>query len=164
MKLPPFKALNPEETRIGAFLGLLFVFKVGWWAILLSLACAYLWSAGGAKKEDGGNKAYRRIGCSLLPTITVFTICQQGFVDGTGVLHLWPLISFPLAWAVLSIGYGIKSTQPPDPGSWLGNFWLRKMESTGASPSDCEKFANVYTRSLIYSLLFASFLPIFIAK
>ena len=146
------KSLNREEIVIGAVYGLIFAFKVGWWAIPLSIACGLLWALGGA---SGSHKAYRRVGCALLPAILVF------FKTG----HFLALLSFPLAWAVLCIGYGmpdiddfhpgLPAIRINDPGSWLGRFWLRHTKNMW--------WANFLTRTTIYVLLLLSFIPVWIS-
>ena len=124
----------------------------------LSIATGLLWSIGGAYK-----KVFRRVGCALLPCLVVFAIFQKWQV----------FISFPLAWAVLSIGYGTVTYDPNKPGvitdagSFLGRFFENIyfwMEHTGAPISGREKFVNFWTRSLIYLLLFFSFTPVWIIQ
>ena len=141
--------LNTNEALVGDLYGLFFAIKVGWWAVPLSIACGILWSMGGTV-----NKAYRRVGCSLLPVLVVFIHSQ----DGTGTLNLWPWLSFPLAYAVLCIGYGMPSSQPYDEGSALGRFWDRVFVLSS------DYWANFFTRATIYFLLALAFIPVWISQ
>lgn len=136
--------LNQEELIIGAIVGLSFAVKVGWWAILLAVLTSPLWAMGGAEKSS---KLFRRLGVPLACSGLVAII-----------YHNWvPLISLPLASLVLHMGYGIPSTQPVDEGSWLGRLcfkWANKNE----------KLAELYCRTIIYTLLTLAFIPCFIVN
>lgn len=136
--------INKEELLIGAIVGLCFIPIIGLVALPMALATAILWNLGGA---DGFSKAYRRMGVPLVTCITVAVVKQS----------LTPLISLLPVWGVLSIGYGIPSTQPPDAGSWLGREAL--MLAKGH-----EKRADLYCRGVIYALLALAFLPCLVAK
>jgi hypothetical protein len=123
--------VNKEELTIGFIFGLCFSPIIGWYALCLAPATSWLWAKSGAPNS---NKFYRRIGVPLLTA--AFT-------------GLW--WSIPGAWALLSMGYGIPSTQPPDEGSTLGKFWFKVC---GGS----EKLAHIATRSTIYILLATNYL------
>ena len=135
--------LNKEELLIGAIVGGLSALKVGWIALAIAPVTSFFWAYTGA----GASKLYRRLGVPLV----IASACAV-------VTHSWvPFISVPLAFAVLSIGYGIPSTQPPDAGSWLGRIAFKLAKSN-------EKKADLYCRGLIYALLTLAFLPCLVAN
>jgi len=130
--------LNQEELIIGFTVGICSCLVIGFWAIPVSLVTSFSWSYTAA----AASKLYRRLGVPLV----ISSACAV-------VAHSWlPLISVPLAFGVLSIGYGIPSTQPPDAGSWLGALCLVYMGGD-------EKKANVLCRVIIYTLLALAFTP-----
>jgi hypothetical protein len=130
--------LNKEELTIGAVFGLTFVFNFGWLVIPVLVATSLLWALGG---RYGGS--IRRYGCSGVVVAVAFLLSHSW----------WVFLSLPLGVAVLSIGYGIPSTQPPDEGSALGKFWFK------INP----EVANVMTRLTIYVLLALVFIPVYIS-
>lgn len=116
--------------------------KVGLWALPMAVVTSLLWAVGGA---EGGKKVVRRLGVPL----TITSVCAL-------FAHSWvPFISVPLAFGVLSIGYGIPSTQPPDEGSWLGQYCFEL-----ANKNEC--LAEIYCRTIIYAFLIIAFLPCFL--
>lgn len=98
-----------EETFIGFILGLGFFLAIGWWAILLGIATGILWKLGGLGFLQ--TKLWRRLGCPL-----AILIALNHYTWATGLAVL-------ASWGILSLGYGSRSTQPYDHGTWLGNFW-----------------------------------------
>lgn len=136
---------------IGLIFGLLFWVKIGAWAILLSLICEYLWAAGGANKEDGGNKLYRRFGCAFFPTFIAYLLYP-------GNILTW--LALPSAFCVFSLGYGIPSED--DQGSFLGEFFYYDIFTN--FPKDKREFySDICVRGLIYFFLFISFIPVLLA-
>jgi hypothetical protein len=152
MRLPALEALNEEEMKIGFVVGALSAFRIGWLAIVPAVASAYLWAAGGAKGEDGGNKAYRRIGVPLVWVGVVAAITHDQ----------WTLPAWLPAFGVLSMGYGIPTTQPYDAGSYLGRFFYyrtkKHYEDKGTTVTQVylEQTATFWTRATIYLLLAVS--------
>jgi hypothetical protein len=137
-KLLPFikglKKLNTEEIIIGFIFGLTFVGVIGWWAVLMAFVTSLFWALTGA----GYSKLFRRVGVPLVACLAVALVKQYYLV----------FISLPLAFAVLSIGYGIPS--PNDAGSPLGQFFY------ALNPDN----ANILTRGTIYLLLALAFFPL----
>ena len=131
--------LNKEELIIGAVFGLSFVLVFGWLVVPVSAATSFLWALGG--RYGGG---IRRWGVPAVVVAVSFYLTHAGNV----------LVSYPLGVAVLSIGYGIPSTQPPDSGSALGSFWYKIKP----------ELADLLTRGTIYLLLALAFLPVYAAK
>lgn len=131
--------LNKEELLIGFILGITFWFKIGWLAVPLACLTSFLWAYSGA----GANKLFRRLGVPL------------ACAGSVAVVHhaLLPLISIPLAFGVLSLGYGIPDST--DKGSWLGQLCL-------VYAGGDEKKANLYCRGVLYTLLALAFLPCWI--
>ena len=133
--------LNKEELMIGFIFGMSFWFVFGWWAIPVALLTSLFWAIGG------------RYGHGW----RVWTV--PGFVVAMGlILHLsawWQLSSYPMGCAVLSIGYGMPSTQPPDHGSALGRWWVARVKYLD--------IATVMTRLTIYALLALAFLPVYLS-
>ena len=125
------KQLNAEEYLIGSFFSLVFIPVIGMWAVLLAPLQGLLWSLSGA----GYSKLFRRL---LVPAIPIVVIVIQ-----TGYLGI--IFSLPLAFGVLSLGYGIQDST--DKGSWLGRFWYEKYP----------EHANFLTRFTIYFLLAVSY-------
>lgn len=130
--------LNKEELIIGAVFGLTFVFNLGWLVLPVLAATSFLWALGG---QYGGG--IRRWGVPGVVVCAAFILSRHGSV----------FLAYPLGVAVLSIGYGIPSTQPPDSGSALGRFWYK------INPS----LANVLTRVTVYILLVLAFLPVYLS-
>lgn len=125
--------LNKEELFVGAFYGLLFAPVLGWLAVPLGIWTSFAWALGGTY-----NKAWRRFGCSLVPAILI------------SAQHGWHhLFSFPMAWAALSIGYGIPSQYPPDDGSVMGRIVYSVLKD--------ETRATIAVRTMIFLLLFFAF-------
>lgn len=146
MKLPGFKALNREEIAVGFCVGLSSAVKIGWWAIPVALSSAYLWAAGGAKGDDGGKKAYRRIGVPAVWVVVVAAITHDQ----------WILTAWLPAHGVCRIGYGIPTTQPPDPGSFLGRVFyglVKRFKQEPVSIIRRQRIATILTRVTTYALL-----------
>ena len=130
--------LNRSELLIGFAVGMAFWFKLGLIAIPLAILTSVLWALSGMK---GHSKLWRRIGVPLVICLVTFA----KFKDWT----CW--FSLPMAFVVLSLGYGIPDAF--DEGSMLGRFWY------WISPD----YAELFTRVTIYLLLALSFIPCFIA-
>lgn len=106
--------MNKSELICGGILGLGFFWAIGLWCIPLAIVTSILWAMGGA--GIWGTKAWRRIGVPIVVAISLVSI------------GVWiRLVSGVLTAIILSIGYGQRSTQPPDDGSLLGNFWLDRL-------------------------------------
>lgn len=136
--------LIKAELIVGAIVGASSAIKIGLWAIPTSVVTSLLWAMGGA---TGGNKLYRRLGVPTIIGVVVGIVC-----------HSWtPLLSIPPAFGVLSIGYGIPTTQPVDEGSWLGRLCFKWSKQN-------EKLAEIYCRTIIYTLLALAFLPCFLVS
>lgn len=134
--------LIKAELTVGAIVGLVFAVKVGWWALPLAVVTSLLWAVGGA---EGGKKIVRRLGVPLAITSACALFAHSW----------WPFVSVPLAFGVLSIGYGIV-TPGVDEGSWLGRLcwkWANKNE----------KLAELYCRTILYTLLALAFMPCWIS-
>lgn len=103
--------LNKEEIVLGFIYAGVWSAFIGWWTLVLAPASAFLWALGGSV-----NKLYRRVGCAII----------TGVIVGHSYSSYWiGLLSLSLSFEVLSIGYGIPTTQPEDEGSMLGRFWHR---------------------------------------
>ena len=135
--------LNREELILGAVYALIFTYWLGIMVIPIAILSSLFWAISGSSWKFNP-KLLRRLGCPLLVSVTI-CIRYNTFI---------PLISVPFAFCVLSLGYGIPSTQPPDEGSTLGKFWFKISE----------KYANLLTRSTIYSLLAISHIPVLFVK
>ena len=127
--------LNKEEMVWGASFGIAFFGVVGWLAIPQAILCAYLWALSGA----GESKLFRRFGCPLIVSLTAYIVSKD----------VWVWVSLPIAFGILSLGYGIPSQMPYDEGSTLGKFWNRISQ----------KHANLLTRSTIVVLLILAYIP-----
>lgn len=129
-----------EELLIGALIGSAYAGYFGHWTWVVAPVVTALWRMGGA---DGYSKAYRRIGVPA-------TICGVCLIL-TGNYAF--VVSGLLMWGVLTIGYGIPSTQPPDEGSTIGRFFF---ELFGRD----EKKADLATRAFIGFLLALCMAPL----
>lgn len=137
--------LNLLELLIGAIFGAVPVIWIHWWALITVPLCAFLWAWTGA----GHGVIWRKV---LMPAITVGAICVTR--------HSWhPAIGLPFMMLVLSLGYGIPSTRPPDPGSMLGRFWWSKTD--GITEKEHQDHAEFLTRFTIYIALGLCFIPSF---
>lgn len=108
MGLNRFVEENVEEFTWGVVLGLGFIL-VSYW---LPLLCGLLWRLGGSGWL--GTKAWRRFGVPLAIASFTFTSLTLASLLGASAISV----------GILCIGYGTRSTQPFDPGSPLGNWWL----------------------------------------
>jgi hypothetical protein len=111
--------LNKEELVIGFILGLGFFWAIGWWCVPLALVTSLLWALGGYGLW--GTKAWRRFG---IPLVLMAIIRPFGIPT---------IVASVFTAVLLSIGYGSRSTQPFDPGSPLGNFWLDRVNDEDLS-------------------------------
>lgn len=165
--IPSWKALNNEERWVGAIYGvnltgLLWAVWGSWWAAILPAWTMYAWAAGGAKKEDGGNKLWRRGGCSIIPG-------AMGFFSTSW--NIWTLPSIPLAWWILAWGYGIPTYAPgrpdDDKGSLLGRFAYNLAGKIWSGPVALEVLqirATAIVRGIIYFCLGLAWSPLWIIK
>ena len=118
-KVEKFLKDNWEEFAIGFILGLGFFWAIGWCAVLLGLITGVAYRAGGAGWL--GTKGWRRLG---VPLAIALSLQRIGW---------WIGGAFVLSVILLSLGYGTRSTQPPDEGSPLGNWWMDTLEQIGVS-------------------------------
>lgn len=125
--------MNREEMLRGSLYGLVSAFWLGWWSILISIACSFLYALGGGAKIW---KGYRRYG---IPALLSYT------------LHNWPIcmVTFILSSAILHIGYGVRDPwDGGDPGSPLGNFFY----------SICPKYHDLLTHLCLICHFWAVYL------
>ena len=106
--------LNLNELLIGSIVGGLSAILVGWWALLVSPITAFLWALSGMNGKD---KIWRRLGVPLVVSLSVSIVRHS----------LIPIVSIPLAFGVLSIGYGIPDET--DSGSFLGQFFTDVLKN-----------------------------------
>lgn len=123
---------TPSELLEGFLFGLVSCLSIGFYGVLIGILCSILWRFGGIGWF--GTNLWRRIGIPLV-LCTAFALSKHSWI---------PIISFPLMWASLSIGYGTPSTQPPDEGSWLGR-----------------RFGK-WTRCVWWLILMISLIPLFL--
>lgn len=133
--------LNKEEVMIGTIFIVVFAYWTRW-AVFMAPISGFLWALSGSDWRQN-SKLFRRLGCPLVLSLSIYW--------GSGINLWWPILP---AFAVLSLGYGIPS--PGDKGSTLGRFFLIRTNGD-------EKWANIWTRGTIYSLLVLSYLvPLFV--
>ena len=130
--------LNREEFILGAMFMLAFSPVTQLWAIILSPVTAILWALSGA----GYPKLLRRFVVPFIACMMVY-IYQHSW-------HIW--IALPIAFGILSLGYGTPSTQPYDPGSKLGQWVYWKLSGQR------EGLASLITRTIIFSSLAITFI------
>lgn len=130
--------MNFSEVLTGLIFGLAWVGYVGWHVLWLAPLCSLLWALGGSV-----NKIWRRVGATSAVVIFLTVTTTK----------LWVLCFAFGLFAVLSIGYGIPSTQPPDKGSWLGRFFFNYFHQN-------ETLADLMTRWTIAVLVALCFSPL----
>ena len=133
-------AMNFEEGALGAIFGLSLAFFIGWLALIPAVACGFLWAYGGS----GAGKAWRRVGVPLVALAAI--VLARLPVD-----LFQALVMTGIALAVLTLGYGTPSTQPPDEGSTLGKFFFAFVK---------DPMATYLTRGTISLLLAAAYAPL----
>ena len=106
--------LLPVDLLIGALVALPMTIWLGQYAIPIIVGSAYLWSLGGQRGHS-----YRSVWITLLLNLPIIWI--------TPYPHLWPLLSAVPMGVIMSLGYGLPSTQPPDSGSPLGRYWSKRF-------------------------------------
>lgn len=143
-----FGSLNKSELAWGAAFGAVFVFKIGFLALLIAPFTAVLWALGGLSATQGGNKLFRRLACPGIPALAVYLTHGMQF----DVLFSWSFAFFPLC-----LGYGLPSTQPPDAGSWLGQVAFKITKGS-------QFWSDVLVRGTIFALLMLAFLPAWLVK
>lgn len=126
--------MNKEELLTGGIVGLVAGLLIGSFAYLIIPICAVLWALGG-----GEDKAWRRIG------VPVSIVAMSLFLHE----NLWSILSIPAGFGVLSIGYGIPTSDPLDAGSVLGRFFYKLTP----------KYASLLTRGTLHLLLFVALIP-----
>lgn len=105
--------------------------------------CSYLWAWTGA----GHGAVWRKV---VMPAF----VCVAIFV----VRHHWQVfIGLPFMMGILSMGYGIPSTMPQDPGSPLGRFWWKRTK--GATEKEHQDAAELRVRATIWGALALCFIP-----
>lgn len=136
---------NPEETLTGLFVGLAFVPALGWWTLAVAPLCMFLYRLGGYK---GYSKIYRRLGC---PAVILLPCC---LVRHSAV----PLLSLPLAFAWLSIGWDIPDGNSE--GSYFGRFIVRvfRLETVSGGGWVLSQIVTRFCYGLILSVAFV-FVP-----
>lgn len=128
--------VKQQDFLIGFIYGLLSIAYVGWFGLIVAIASGLLWEKGG---QEG--HAWRVYGCALVV-----------YLAASIHLHsLWIVVPAALSMVILSLGYGLPSTQSPDAGSPLGRFfWKLTKQNVFLS--------NTLTRGTIYTLLAVTFL------
>lgn len=130
--------LNEEEVCWGFLFGLSFIWWIRPFVIIASPLCGLLWAVSGA---EGQSKLWRRLVCPFIVLLCMFI---------TNPRSIFMFSSLPLAYIVMTIGYGIpENTIGGDTGSWLGRFWVKRDW----------KHSELWTRLTIIGLLIIAFLP-----
>ena len=130
--------MNREERWVGGLVALSLWYYLGWYTLPAIPLCARLWAMGGASDYD---KNWRRLG---IPTV----LCGLLILN----LHnLVLLVSWPLMFGVLTMGYGIPGYN--DEGSWLGGYYFTRCGGRDVK-------ATIMTRATIFLLLGISLLPL----
>lgn len=139
--------LNIFELIAGAVFGLApSIVCRSWWLLFMVPVCSILWAWTGS----GHGAFWRKV---LMPTLSICAIFA--------VKHHWQaFIGLPFMIGALSIGYGVPSTRPPDPGSFLGRFWWGKTD--GITEEEHQDHAEFLTRFTIYIVLGLCFIPAFL--
>jgi hypothetical protein len=125
--------LNKEELVIGYVYGLISCFAIGALGILVACLTTFLWALTGSESKYNW-KIWRRL---VNPWILAmcFVIAHHSWI---------PLLSIPLSWGTMSLGYGISDSYSDDEGSWLGR-----------------KFGS-WTRAVWFGLLALTMIPLFL--
>lgn len=136
------KQLNKEELAYGFVFGASMAYWTHLWAIPTAVICAYLWARSGM---EGEAKFWRRVLCPVIQNaaLTISIQYSPEFIIAS-------MAAGACATMMLSVGYGIPSTQPPDPGSVLGRYFFRLAKGN-------ELIANLMIRGLIMSVIILAF-------
>jgi len=127
--------LNKEEFLTGFIVGTIATFWCNMWWLLAGPLCGLLWALGGSGFL--GTKLWRRLG---VPVIIVAIYLRT--------THHWvSMISIPLGWLVLCIGYGTPFQD--DKPSSLGKFFWDKTK--GKQP-----LTDILTRGTLLCLFLLS--------
>lgn len=123
------------EAKIDYFYGGLFgavplLFGAGWFCTFTIPVCAILFAMGG---DDNYESGWRDIGCSAVNSFVLILATGNLLFLGAGLC----------TFGLLTVGLGLPSRQPYDPGSTLGRIaWkLAKMN---------DWLANIYTHTFLY--------------
>lgn len=136
------KQLNKEELAYGFVFGASMVYWTHLWAIPTAVICAYLWARSGM---EGEAKFWRRVLCPVAQNVALavsIPFSPEFLIASTAAGFC--------ATLMLSVGYGIPSTQPPDPGSVLGRYFFKLAKGN-------ELIANLLMRGLIMAVIIAAF-------
>lgn len=95
------------DLILGSIVGLCTWPWNGPWAILVAAVCAGLWALGG--KEGHSWRVWP------IPAVLCLPIALSS--------SWWAVLPYPWMALMLSLGYGLPSTQPPDEGGSLGRIW-----------------------------------------
>jgi len=131
------KKLNAEEILYGAAFGGSMVYWTLGLAFLTMPICGVLWALSGM---DESTKLWRRLGCPAVQAFALYLVTKS----------IWVIGAIPIGYGILSIGYGVPSTQPPDAGSALGRFFYEKTNGNSL-------LANLGVRGFIMGLLVLDF-------
>jgi hypothetical protein len=127
-----FKGIDsPIDFFYGSILGAIgLLFGLSWFFVLTVPACAILYAVGGDEKYQSG---YRDVGCAAVNSIALILATGNLLFLGAGLA----------VFGVLTIGLGLPSTQPPDPGSPVGRLAWKLANGK-------ERLANIYTHTFLY--------------
>lgn len=123
------KMLLPIDLLLGAIQGLFTIPWLGWFCVIPMILCSLLWAIGGQYGH-----AWRVYGIPLVLCSSVLWFHMNQ--------PLLVYLPYPFMALILSLGYGLPSTQPYDKGSSLGRFWIQITE-------DNEFSATIYARGTI---------------
>lgn len=125
-----------------AALGLLF--GLGTFALLAIPACAVLFAMGG---DNNWRSGWRDIGCAAVMALLMILATGNLLFLGAGVA----------VFGLLTVGLGLPSTQPKDPGSVIGRIAWRLAKKR-------EWLANLYTHAFLYAATWGVYLAVSILR
>ena len=106
--------MNKNELLVGFLLTFCLTPFMGALGLIAIIICPIFYALSGM---NGWDKYWRRIVMPCVWALAIFAHC-----------HNWSIfLAIPCSFGALTIGYGIRCTQPPDDGSVLGNFFLDKV-------------------------------------
>lgn len=136
------KDLNMEELILGAAFALMWASQMGLGqTIFFGTVASIFW----AKSGRGDSKLWRRLGVPVV-IVSGILMSSQHTLQSALPLLAW----IPICFGILSLGYGIPSTQPPDSGSWLGRITFRIARGN-------ETLATILAHGVIFADAYLSY-------
>ena len=129
----------------GAILGAIaLLFGAGWFGLVTIPACAILYAMGG---DNDWKSVWRDFGCAAVNSICLILATGNLLFLGAGIA----------VYGLLTVGLGLPSTQPADPGSPVGQIAWRLAKGK-------QWLANLYTHLFFYASTWAVYFAMSVSR